>query len=265
MNRRTARQVLTAAASLLASLLLHLAVFILLAGPVESSRRYEFSIAQARTSMQAAVMRAPAPAPPEPTPAPLPQPSVAAPPRSPAAADSPEKIFSAEPDEQPGAQPAQAQPPEPEETVEQRPAREAPPDPAPETPPEPVPPSEPPPRPSYEPPPSKPGTTPSAPADARRGVLEDSGPAVLDNPPPLYPPRAARAGHEGTVALRIQVSDTGAVVGAEIAQSSGHRSLDREAIRAVHNKWRFKPAMKGGRPLPGSLLVHIHFTLDPER
>ena len=48
-----------------------------------------------------------------------------------------------------------------------------------------------------------------------------------------YPSRALERGREGRVTLNVTVDQAGNVLAAEVAESSGHGILDREALRAV--------------------------------
>jgi len=80
-------------------------------------------------------------------------------------------------------------------------------------------------------------------------------------PPPPYPVKALRAGHEGTVLLEVLVDIDGQPLTVSIARSSGHRELDRAALRHVLAHWRFQPALQDGRPVQAIGLVPIGFAL----
>ena len=62
---------------------------------------------------------------------------------------------------------------------------------------------------------------------------------------PVYPTIARRLGYEGTVVLTIQVLDSGRVGDVTIVTSTGHRSLDRAAVRAPRRS-RYAPSSLGG-------------------
>jgi periplasmic protein TonB len=81
------------------------------------------------------------------------------------------------------------------------------------------------------------------------------------NPPPAYPLRARLRGEQGTVTLRVLVGADGAVLRAEVAQSSGYRRLDDAALEAVRKRWRFVAARRGGLAVQSWVLVPIRFTL----
>ncbi|MGQ4661427.1 TonB family protein [Lysobacter sp. F6437] len=81
-------------------------------------------------------------------------------------------------------------------------------------------------------------------------------------PPPPYPVRALRAGAEGTVLLEVLVDTDGQPLEVTIARSSGHRELDRAALRHVLAHWRFQPALRDGHPVRAIGLVPIGFSLQ---
>ncbi|WP_162435490.1 energy transducer TonB [Pseudoxanthomonas koreensis] len=81
-------------------------------------------------------------------------------------------------------------------------------------------------------------------------------------PPPGYPRDAVRGGQEGTVVLRILVDVDGRPLQVIVDRSSGHRSLDREAVRHVQQRWRFEPAVHDGRAVQAWGLVPIDFSLQ---
>ncbi|KAA2283969.1 energy transducer TonB [Arenimonas fontis] len=80
-------------------------------------------------------------------------------------------------------------------------------------------------------------------------------------PAPRYPRSSLRAGHEGTVWLRVLVDEHGQPQSVEIERSSGHRELDRAAREQVLNRWRFHPARHQGRAIAAYALVPIRFSL----
>ena len=64
---------------------------------------------------------------------------------------------------------------------------------------------------------------------------------------PEYTPDALARRAQGTTSLRFLIDVDGSVADAQVAQSSGDRSLD-EAARAAIAKCRFTPATAGGKP-----------------
>jgi len=81
------------------------------------------------------------------------------------------------------------------------------------------------------------------------------------NGAPAYPGAALRRGEQGRVVLRVSVSADGAPLAVDLAETSGHESLDSAALSAVR-RWRFVPAMQSGRPVPAIAVVPIRFRLD---
>ena len=81
-------------------------------------------------------------------------------------------------------------------------------------------------------------------------------------PPPPYPRDALAAGAEGTVMLRVLVDVDGRPLEVSVERSSGNRSLDRQALRQVQQRWRFQPAMRDGQPVQAWGLVPIDFNLQ---
>ncbi|HEX7118019.1 MAG TPA: energy transducer TonB [Longimicrobiales bacterium] len=64
----------------------------------------------------------------------------------------------------------------------------------------------------------------------------------------LYPAVLRDAGIGGTVRVRLWVDETGGVVRAEIAGTSGYEAMDRAAL-AVVDRMRLSPALNQGRPV----------------
>lgn len=89
-----------------------------------------------------------------------------------------------------------------------------------------------------------------------------TNPIPTFHPAPRYPARALRRGEAGTVLLQVHVDANGTPNRVEVVQSSRSRDLDREAQRSVE-RWRFRPAMRDGRPIAGRVLVPVDF--DPAR
>jgi protein TonB len=81
------------------------------------------------------------------------------------------------------------------------------------------------------------------------------------NLPPRYPRDAEGRHPEGTVVLRLVVGADGAVAAADVLRSSGHLVLD-EAARAAVLRWRFRPALRDGLPVPSALPYSFRFTHD---
>jgi protein TonB len=118
--------------------------------------------------------------------------------------------------------------------------------------------------------------SPSPPPAVRLGGGNDVQPAEITeaagrlrpaelgrgNPPPVYPPEAARLGEHGLVTLRIHVAADGSVAGVDVIRSSGSPLLDRAAADQVASVWHFRPAIRDGHPVPDMFDLNIDFTLD---
>ena len=72
-----------------------------------------------------------------------------------------------------------------------------------------------------------------------------------------YQPIYEYSGDTGVVQVSFWINEGGVVEKAEIAKSSGSRSLDRLALR-LSRVLRFRPAMMAGRPV--RILVHVPIT-----
>ena len=86
-------------------------------------------------------------------------------------------------------------------------------------------------------------------------------PVVIHNTPPAYPERARRAGWEGRVTVRVEVSADGLPIRVALETSSGYGELDQAALRAVKN-WRFRSRTMGGVAMTGTVDVPVNFTLS---
>ena len=98
-------------------------------------------------------------------------------------------------------------------------------------------------------------TTPPA------AATPDRGPVLVSSPAPRYPSQARRRRESGTVLVRVDVGPNGVPTATSVVQSSQSRWLDKAALDAVR-RWRFEPAMAGGRPAVASVVVPIEFQLD---
>ncbi len=86
-------------------------------------------------------------------------------------------------------------------------------------------------------------------------------PLYRRNPPPNYPKRAQRGGLEGVVILDVRVNEDGEVEDLEVFQSSGHKILDRAAVKSV-KKWLFQPGTRNGQKIETQVHVPVRFRLQ---
>jgi len=82
-------------------------------------------------------------------------------------------------------------------------------------------------------------------------------------PAPAYPGIARRRGWEGTVEFKVRVLISGDVGEVKLERSSGYRTLDDAARRAI-KRWRFDPAIRTGRVVESWVVVPVHFVLDAQ-
>lgn len=104
-------------------------------------------------------------------------------------------------------------------------------------------------------------TAPPATPEPSPAMAPDRAPVLVSSPSPRYPAQAWRRRESGTVMVRVDVGPDGVPTSTSLAQSSRSRSLDKAALDAVR-RWRFEPAMAGGRPVVASVVVPIEFNLD---
>jgi TonB family protein len=86
---------------------------------------------------------------------------------------------------------------------------------------------------------------------------DTSAPVLTEKVAPEYSDEARRTCKEGTVKLSVVVDESGMPQKIRVTQPLGS-GLDDEAVRTVR-KWRFRPAMKAGRPVAVQARVELHF------
>lgn len=64
-----------------------------------------------------------------------------------------------------------------------------------------------------------------------------------------YPAIAVRLNQTGTVLVTVHIGADGSVQNVDVAQSSGHDSLDQATVRCITSTWRYKPALQNGAPV----------------
>ena len=86
-----------------------------------------------------------------------------------------------------------------------------------------------------------------------------SPPHAIYTPDPEYSKEARDAHFEGRCVLWVVIGTDGRVRDVKVKQSLG-KGLDQKAVEAV-SRWRFKPALKGGEPVPVQVNVEVNFRL----
>ena len=108
-----------------------------------------------------------------------------------------------------------------------------------------------------------PVTNPSPSSSAPDGLeSRRTEPSYKNNPPPEYPRTARRRGYDGTVVLKVLVSEKGTVMQVQLSKSSGHLILDRAAEESVRT-WTFEPGAIGERKVEMWVNVPVRFDLKP--
>jgi TonB family protein len=98
------------------------------------------------------------------------------------------------------------------------------------------------------------------------GALEKVGgkvsaPVILYAPNPEFTDEARRAKYSGVVLVSIIVDTQGIPRNLHVVHPIG-MGLDQKAIAAV-KKYRFKPAMKDGQPVPVKIGIEVNFRIYP--
>jgi TonB family protein len=86
-----------------------------------------------------------------------------------------------------------------------------------------------------------------------------SAPSVIFDPSPEYSEEARKAKYQGTSVVSLIVGPDGLPRDIHISRSLG-LGLDEKAIEAV-KQWRFKPAIKDGKPVAVEISVEVDFHL----
>ncbi|CAH1387299.1 hypothetical protein NTGM5_570001 [Candidatus Nitrotoga sp. M5] len=82
----------------------------------------------------------------------------------------------------------------------------------------------------------------------------------LKNKSPAYPFAARRLGLEGKVILNVEVLADGSCGQINVAESSGHTILDKQALKTVRD-WNFIPARRAGEAINKWFKVPIIFSM----
>jgi len=88
----------------------------------------------------------------------------------------------------------------------------------------------------------------------------DTPPQVLRKIEPIYPFQAKKNNIEGSVTLRFIVNTDGDVVEPKVASSEPPDIFDEAALQAIM-KFKFKPAVKNGRPVDVIVVAPMKFEL----
>ena len=86
-----------------------------------------------------------------------------------------------------------------------------------------------------------------------------SAPVIIERQDPSYTEEARAAKIQGTVLLRLVVLPDGTTGQIKVMRSLDV-GLDQRAVEAV-SRWKFKPGMKDGRPVPVETTIEVSFHL----
>lgn len=81
-------------------------------------------------------------------------------------------------------------------------------------------------------------------------------------PAPKYPAAAAAKKIGGKLVLEVDIDATGKPTNIEVVKAVPFGVFEQSTVDAVR-QWRFKPEMKGGKPVPGRVRVPVDFVPDP--
>jgi protein TonB len=88
----------------------------------------------------------------------------------------------------------------------------------------------------------------------------DEPPTLMEYSAPEYPPLAREAGIEGTVAIRVLVSEEGKVLDATVLSSDVTPAMNQAAVQAAL-KCRFRPAKQRTVPVKAHVMIPFQFKL----
>jgi TonB family protein len=86
---------------------------------------------------------------------------------------------------------------------------------------------------------------------------EVTAPVAIEKTQPQYTTMAWEAGVKGKVILRLLIDDEGTLEDVEVIEGQPY-GLNDQAVKAVR-RWRFKPALRHGKPVPVVYIVTINF------
>jgi protein TonB len=102
------------------------------------------------------------------------------------------------------------------------------------------------------------------PSSAQASAKDNFPISDTHNPSPEYPEMAIFLGYQGNAIIRIKVSAKGASEGVEVLSSSGHKTLDESATKAL-KKWRFTPSKLGNTAVASSVVITVSYVLYYQR
>jgi TonB family protein len=102
--------------------------------------------------------------------------------------------------------------------------------------------------------------SPSTDSEEIRKAFEAAGvigPSCINCPQPSYTDAARSAKYQGAGKYYVVVDENGHAASIGLLDRAGH-GLNVEAIKAIR-KWKFRPATKGGKPVPVCVIIEVTF------
>jgi TonB family protein len=97
------------------------------------------------------------------------------------------------------------------------------------------------------------------------GGVHVEGPVPISMRRPPYTPQAKKDRVQGAIVAAVDVDASGNVTGVKLNTVSLSRDLRDgldEGVIATLGTWKFKPAMKKGKPVPAKITVQVNFSLS---
>lgn len=118
------------------------------------------------------------------------------------------------------------------------------------------------PHPAPQPPPRTGSRTPVPTMAAADAPASTTPPAYLNNPKPPYPAAMRQRRIQGSVGVRIAVSQQGTPTAVDITRPSGHAEFDSTASSWILRHWRFRPATTAGKATASTVTTTVRFRLN---
>lgn len=113
-------------------------------------------------------------------------------------------------------------------------------------------------------------------------AADHSSPVPTATKSPSYPPEARKNGVEGIFFFNVEISESGSISSVECFEKKVHaengklkdkevtekfpqqvNQLEKEALESIW-QWKFKPAMKDGKPIPSKVVLPVKFKLNAD-
>jgi TonB family protein len=95
-------------------------------------------------------------------------------------------------------------------------------------------------------------------------AVVDAAPQLIYSPPVVYPEEYKAQKIEGSVELMVWVDENGEVSQASVTKPMEIEAFNQAAIEAA-GKYKFKPAMQGGKPIGTWMTMTVNFKVGTEK